>query len=209
MESLLEVLHQNSISLRDPQAISEELDAIVRQSEDSERIVREMEVAAPKRHRRLAERPRVARAAPPVSATTPTGPEPRRSGSERSDDDAVRPLSRVGAHARARHPRPARQHVRASRQHARSACRCRRLPDDAADDRRLRAVTRFLADWVFGQRDVVIEYQRANGAIFHTRESHKHFTGRRRDRGRGARDELRRVAAARAGGRSARCSIRS
>jgi hypothetical protein len=43
IESLLEVLHQNSISLRDPQAISEELDAIVRQSEDSDRIVREME----------------------------------------------------------------------------------------------------------------------------------------------------------------------
>lgn len=43
MEALLEVLHQNSISLRDPQAISEELDTIVRQSEDSERIVREME----------------------------------------------------------------------------------------------------------------------------------------------------------------------
>jgi len=43
MGSLLEVLHQNSISLRDPQAIAEELDTIVRQSEDSERIVREME----------------------------------------------------------------------------------------------------------------------------------------------------------------------
>jgi hypothetical protein len=43
IESLLEVLHQNSISLRDPQAISEELDAIVRQSEDSDRVVREME----------------------------------------------------------------------------------------------------------------------------------------------------------------------
>jgi hypothetical protein len=43
MASLLEVLHQNSISLRDPQAISEELDTIVRQSEDSERVVREME----------------------------------------------------------------------------------------------------------------------------------------------------------------------
>ena len=37
-------------------------------------------------------------------------------------------------------------------------------------------VTAFLANWVFGQRDVVIEYQRANGAIFHTRDSHKHFT---------------------------------
>ena len=43
MESLLEVLHQNSMSLRDPQAIAEELDTIVRQSEDSERVVREME----------------------------------------------------------------------------------------------------------------------------------------------------------------------
>jgi hypothetical protein len=43
MASLLEVLHQNSISLRDPQAISEELDTIVRQSEQSERVVREME----------------------------------------------------------------------------------------------------------------------------------------------------------------------
>jgi hypothetical protein len=43
MASLLEVLHQNSLSLRDPQAIAEELDTIVRQSEDSDRIVREME----------------------------------------------------------------------------------------------------------------------------------------------------------------------
>lgn len=37
-------------------------------------------------------------------------------------------------------------------------------------------ITPFLAQWVFGQRQVVIEYQRANGAVFHTRESHKHFT---------------------------------
>jgi len=43
MAALLEVLHQNSISLRDPQAISEELDTIVQQSEASERVVREME----------------------------------------------------------------------------------------------------------------------------------------------------------------------
>src|SRR5688572_16791815 len=43
MESLLEVLHQNSIALRDPQAIATELDTIVRQSEESERVVREME----------------------------------------------------------------------------------------------------------------------------------------------------------------------
>ena len=37
-------------------------------------------------------------------------------------------------------------------------------------------LTSFLADWVFGQREVVIEFQRANGAVFHTRESHKYFT---------------------------------
>ena len=43
MESLVEVLHQNSISLRDPQAVSAELDAIVRQSEEFDRVVREME----------------------------------------------------------------------------------------------------------------------------------------------------------------------
>lgn len=33
----------------------------------------------------------------------------------------------------------------------------------------------FLAGWVFGQREVVIEYQRANGPIFHTRDSHKYL----------------------------------
>jgi hypothetical protein len=43
MVSLLEVLHQNSISMRDPEAAAHELDTIVRQSEDSERVVREME----------------------------------------------------------------------------------------------------------------------------------------------------------------------
>jgi hypothetical protein len=43
MQSLLEVLHQNSLSLRDPQAIADELDTIVRQSEASDRAVREME----------------------------------------------------------------------------------------------------------------------------------------------------------------------
>ena len=43
MKSLLEVLHQNSISLRDPQAVSHELDSIVRQSEDSGRMIREIE----------------------------------------------------------------------------------------------------------------------------------------------------------------------
>ncbi len=39
-----------------------------------------------------------------------------------------------------------------------------------------RPISAFLGEWIFGQRDVVIEYQRANGAIFHTRDSHKHFT---------------------------------
>jgi len=43
MTSLLEVLHQSSISMGDPQAVSQELDTIVRQSEDSGRVVREME----------------------------------------------------------------------------------------------------------------------------------------------------------------------
>jgi AAA+ superfamily predicted ATPase len=38
------------------------------------------------------------------------------------------------------------------------------------------SLTAFLAGWIFGQRQVVIEYQRANGAIFHTPESHRHFT---------------------------------
>ncbi|MQA29246.1 MAG: AAA family ATPase [Luteitalea sp.] len=38
------------------------------------------------------------------------------------------------------------------------------------------SLTVFLAEWIFGQREVVIEYQRANGAIFHTPESHRHFT---------------------------------
>ncbi len=50
----------------------------------------------------------------------------------------------------------------------------------ATDEVRMAAdfvpLTKFLADWVFGQRDVVIEFQRANGAIFHTRDSHRHFT---------------------------------
>jgi ATP-dependent 26S proteasome regulatory subunit len=53
------------------------------------------------------------------------------------------------------------------------------VPKPAGSPRQLSdfvPLTTFLADWVFGQRDVVIEYQRANGAAFHTRESHKHFT---------------------------------
>lgn len=41
--SVLEVLLQKSLSMRDPAAISAELDAIVQQAEESERSVREME----------------------------------------------------------------------------------------------------------------------------------------------------------------------
>ncbi|MFM1886600.1 MAG: hypothetical protein RL026_1757 [Pseudomonadota bacterium] len=37
-------------------------------------------------------------------------------------------------------------------------------------------VTRYLAEHLFGRRDVVIEYQRANGPMFHTPESHRRFT---------------------------------
>lgn len=37
-------------------------------------------------------------------------------------------------------------------------------------------LSRFLADWIFGRREVVIEYQRANGAVFLTREAHAHFS---------------------------------
>jgi SpoVK/Ycf46/Vps4 family AAA+-type ATPase len=37
-------------------------------------------------------------------------------------------------------------------------------------------ITPFLSEQVFGQRDVVIEYQRANGPIFHTPESHRRFS---------------------------------
>lgn len=48
--------------------------------------------------------------------------------------------------------------------------------DAAADAAEFVPLSQFLAEWVFGQREVVIEYQRANGAVFRTRESHTHFT---------------------------------
>ena len=79
MESLLEVLHQNSISLRDPQAISEELDAIVRHSEDSDRIVREMEALLRSGTDSLAGE-FVPDARPPVARTSTAGSESPRSG---------------------------------------------------------------------------------------------------------------------------------
>ena len=81
MESLLEVLHQNSISLRDPQAISQELDAIVRQSEESDRIVREMETLL-RRGTEGWESDILPDTSPPVITKTPAGPEPRRSGTK-------------------------------------------------------------------------------------------------------------------------------
>ena len=49
-------------------------------------------------------------------------------------------------------------------------------PDGTRSATEFVPLTRFLADWIFGQREIVIEYQRANGAVFHTRESHRHFT---------------------------------
>jgi AAA+ superfamily predicted ATPase len=48
-------------------------------------------------------------------------------------------------------------------------------PPDATQKAEFVPLTAFLADWIFGQRVVVIEFQRANGAIFHTRQSHKLF----------------------------------
>ena len=48
-------------------------------------------------------------------------------------------------------------------------------PDEPRKLADFEPLTRFLAEWIFGQRDVVIEYQRANGAIFHTRDSHRQF----------------------------------
>jgi hypothetical protein len=82
MESLLEVLHQNSISLRDPQAISAELDAIVRQSEESDRVVREMEALLRSGTEGfdagLLETAR--ESAPPAAGTTGAASTPRRSG---------------------------------------------------------------------------------------------------------------------------------
>ena len=77
MASLLEVLHQNSISLRDPQAISEELDTIVRQSEDSEtRGARDGGAAAAATATRGAPmsrrgRPACGRKVPPIPPTPP------------------------------------------------------------------------------------------------------------------------------------------
>lgn len=45
----------------------------------------------------------------------------------------------------------------------------------AADGERFVPLVPFLADWIFGQREVVIEYQRANGAVFHSRDAHARF----------------------------------
>jgi hypothetical protein len=77
IESLLEMLHQNSISLRDPQAISEDLDTIVRQSEDSDRIVREVETLL--RSDTGGWQPDLTPVAPPAASTrAPDARAPRR-----------------------------------------------------------------------------------------------------------------------------------
>jgi hypothetical protein len=56
------------------------------------------------------------------------------------------------------------------------------VPPPRASDVPLKAseflpLAAFLGESIFGQRECVIEFQRANGAMFHTRESHKHFVG--------------------------------
>jgi AAA+ superfamily predicted ATPase len=50
-------------------------------------------------------------------------------------------------------------------------------PDRDADGRPTEFVplVEFLARWVFGTRDVVLEFQRADGPVFHTRASHRVF----------------------------------
>jgi hypothetical protein len=75
MASLLEVLHQNSMSLRDPQMFSEELDTIVRQSEDSGRVVREMEALL--RGDSVWAGDVTDAVAPPAKAAVPPVPDPR------------------------------------------------------------------------------------------------------------------------------------
>jgi SpoVK/Ycf46/Vps4 family AAA+-type ATPase len=50
-----------------------------------------------------------------------------------------------------------------------------RVPERVPDATDYVPLTKFVAEWIFGQRSVVIEYQRANGAMFHTPESHRHF----------------------------------
>jgi hypothetical protein len=83
MASLLEVLHQNSISLRDPQAISEELDTIVRQSEDSERVVREMESLLRRDGGAWSTEVELIRPAAPPTKAPPIPASPRRKAKDR------------------------------------------------------------------------------------------------------------------------------
>jgi hypothetical protein len=80
IESLLEVLHQNSIALRDPQAISEELDAIVRQSEESDKVVREMEALLRSGIEGWSVDALLPGSAPPVTDSSSRAPGARRPG---------------------------------------------------------------------------------------------------------------------------------
>ncbi len=50
------------------------------------------------------------------------------------------------------------------------------VPAESGGAPRFLPLTSWLAERIFGTREVVIEYQRANGAIFHTRESHQHLS---------------------------------
>ncbi len=49
------------------------------------------------------------------------------------------------------------------------------VPPESGSTPRFLPLTAWLAERIFGAREVVLEYQRANGATFHTRESHKLF----------------------------------
>ena len=123
MESLVEVLHQNSMSLRDPQAIADELDTIVRQSEDSNRIVREMEALL--RTDTDAWQGELAPAAtlPPIPAKSSDADPGRPPEGEGPVTASFETYPALGPHAGPRHPGAAGQHVRAPRQHARSGAR--------------------------------------------------------------------------------------
>jgi hypothetical protein len=79
MESLLEVLHQNSIAMRDPQAVAQELAAIAQQSQDSERVVREMEALVRASAVELGE-------APAAGVRSANSDRPRRRARQREDN---------------------------------------------------------------------------------------------------------------------------
>ena len=198
MASLLEVLHQNSISMRDPQAISEELDTIVRQSEDSERVVREMEALLRSRQRRVERRCRDA-GRPACGPKVPPDPDAAAAESEGAVSTPSRHYPRwARTLAHGIRARLGNTFVLHGNTHDLVAAAAGRPP--ASDASSFVPLTAFLAEWIFGQRDVVIEYQRANGAdLPHPRVAqalHRRGGGGRR----GPRHRPGAVAAARSGG---------